>query len=30
VLFEYYLGTEADDVFDKLKSNATRAHEKVV
>jgi len=30
VLFEYYLGTEADDVFDKLKSNATCAHEKVV
>ena len=29
VLFEYYLGTESDGVFEKLKSNATYTHKKV-
>ena len=29
ILFEYYLGTESDGVFEKLKSNATYAHKKV-
>jgi hypothetical protein len=29
-LFEYYLGPEADKIFDKLKSNASHTHEKVV
>ena len=29
MLFEYYLGTESDEAFEKLKSNATYAHKKV-
>lgn len=29
ILFKYYLGTESDEVFEKLKINAMYAHKKV-
>jgi hypothetical protein len=29
MLFEYYLGPESDDIFEKLKNNVTYAHKKV-